>query len=117
MSFGLYMGSQFRPYLKGPYFFSQLRHSPNKKAPSSHSAEEKNFSEREETMKGSDSETSRKSGNNKDKSTKPPFIPAKDDTKPVLQDPILRSDPIETEEAVLRLPPFPIARSTNPSPK
>ncbi|XP_042480913.1 uncharacterized protein LOC122061611 [Macadamia integrifolia] len=39
---------------------------------------------------------------------KPPFRPAKDDTKPVLQDPILRSDPIETEEAVLRLPPFPI---------
>ncbi|KAJ7961426.1 Cell division control protein 48-like C-like [Quillaja saponaria] len=38
--------------------------------------------------------------------------PAKDDTKPVLQDPILRSDPIETEEVVLRLPPFPITRST-----
>ncbi|XP_068312164.1 uncharacterized protein [Pyrus communis] len=68
-------------------------------------------------MKELDSETSRKSGNNKDRSTKPPFIPAKDDTKPVLQDPILRSDPIETEEAVLRLPPFPIARSTNPPPK
>ncbi|WJX76358.1 hypothetical protein P8452_59787 [Trifolium repens] len=32
---------------------------------------------------------------------KPPFIPAKDDTKPVLQDPILRSDPIETEEATI----------------
>ncbi|XP_031402904.1 uncharacterized protein LOC116212431 [Punica granatum] len=37
---------------------------------------------------------------------KPPFRPVKDDTKPILQDPILRSDPIETEEAVLRLPPF-----------
>ncbi|CAM8964558.1 unnamed protein product [Rhodiola kirilowii] len=37
---------------------------------------------------------------------KPPFKPAKDDTKPVLQDPILRSDPIETEEAVLMLPPI-----------
>ncbi|KAG5630202.1 hypothetical protein H5410_001919 [Solanum commersonii] len=32
------------------------------------------------------------------KMTKPPFRPAKDDTKPLLQDPILRSDPIETEE-------------------
>ncbi|KAJ8574053.1 hypothetical protein K7X08_010564 [Anisodus acutangulus] len=41
------------------------------------------------------------------KVTKPPFRPAKDDTKPLLQDPILRSDPIETEEALLRLPPFP----------
>ncbi|XP_011082510.1 uncharacterized protein LOC105165255 [Sesamum indicum] len=38
---------------------------------------------------------------------KPLFRPAKDDTKPLLQDPILRSDPIETEEAVLRLPPIP----------
>ncbi|XP_074322318.1 uncharacterized protein LOC141659377 [Apium graveolens] len=37
---------------------------------------------------------------------KPPFRPAKDDTKPFLQDPILRSDPTETEEAVLRLPKF-----------
>nr|GLL43414.1 uncharacterized protein LOC107855576 [Ipomoea trifida]GMD64689.1 Interleukin-16 like [Ipomoea batatas] len=43
-------------------------------------------------------------------SSKPPFRPAKDDTKPLLQDPILRSDPIETEEAVLRLPPFPVAK-------
>ncbi|KAI3868090.1 hypothetical protein MKX03_035306 [Papaver bracteatum] len=41
------------------------------------------------------------------KKSKPQFRPAKDDTKPVLRDPILRSDPIETEEAVLRLPPFP----------
>nr|KYP74294.1 hypothetical protein KK1_006966 [Cajanus cajan] len=45
---------------------------------------------------------------------KPPFKPAKDDTKPMLQDPILRSDPIETEEAVLRLPPFSIPTSTSP---
>ncbi|KAK1435213.1 hypothetical protein QVD17_00974 [Tagetes erecta] len=36
---------------------------------------------------------------------KPQFRPVTDDTKPLLQDPILRSDPIETEEAVLRLPP------------
>ncbi|OMO73117.1 hypothetical protein CCACVL1_17461 [Corchorus capsularis] len=41
------------------------------------------------------------------KMEKPPFRPVKDDTKPPLQDPILRSDPNETEEAVLRLPPFP----------
>ncbi|XP_006492688.1 uncharacterized protein LOC102618887 [Citrus sinensis] len=41
---------------------------------------------------------------------KPPFRPARDDTKPPLHDPILRSDPIETEEAVLRLPPFSINR-------
>ncbi|CAD5165109.1 uncharacterized protein LOC103995275 [Musa acuminata AAA Group] len=38
---------------------------------------------------------------------KPPFRIAKDDSKPLLRDPILRSDPIETEQAVLRLPPFP----------
>ncbi|KAK4275845.1 hypothetical protein QN277_018863 [Acacia crassicarpa] len=37
-----------------------------------------------------------------------------DDTKPVLQDLILRSDPIEIEEAVLRLPPVSIAKSTSP---
>ncbi|XP_022732124.1 uncharacterized protein LOC111286439 [Durio zibethinus] len=42
-----------------------------------------------------------------EKPPKPPFRPAKDDTKPALQDPILRSDPNDTEEAVLRLPPFP----------
>ncbi|CAL5088092.1 unnamed protein product [Urochloa decumbens] len=41
------------------------------------------------------------------KSRKPPFRPAADDTKPVLRDPISRSDPVETEQAVLRLPPFP----------
>ncbi|KAJ4724094.1 Mitochondrial distribution and morphology protein 34 [Melia azedarach] len=40
-----------------------------------------------------------------EKTQKPSFRPAQDDTKPALQDPILRSDPIETEEAVLRLPP------------
>ncbi|GLT82372.1 hypothetical protein SLE2022_007550 [Rubroshorea leprosula] len=45
-------------------------------------------------------------------SQKPYFRPAKDDTKPVLQDPIVRSDPIETEEAVLRLPPFPAPKSS-----
>ncbi|KAL3827877.1 hypothetical protein ACJIZ3_016679 [Penstemon smallii] len=43
----------------------------------------------------------------KEETRKPFFRPAKDDTKPLLQDPILRSDPIETEEAVLRLPPLP----------
>ncbi|WOL06632.1 hypothetical protein Cni_G15366 [Canna indica] len=37
---------------------------------------------------------------------KPPFRIAQDDSKPLLRDPILRSDPIETEQAVLRLPPF-----------
>ncbi|KAG2635329.1 uncharacterized protein LOC120660819 [Panicum virgatum] len=41
------------------------------------------------------------------KSRKPPFRPATDDTKPVLRDPISRSDPVETEQAVLRLPRFP----------
>ncbi|XP_023742102.1 uncharacterized protein LOC111890178 [Lactuca sativa] len=44
---------------------------------------------------------------------KPQFRPAIDDTKPLLQDPILRSDPIETEEAVLRLPPFPPITSSS----
>ncbi|KAL8516428.1 hypothetical protein ACS0TY_014908 [Phlomoides rotata] len=34
---------------------------------------------------------------------KPYFRPTKDDSKPLLQDPILRSNPIETEEVVLRL--------------
>ncbi|KAM3254687.1 hypothetical protein ACQJBY_006030 [Aegilops geniculata] len=38
---------------------------------------------------------------------KPPFRLAADDTKPVLRDPISRSDPMETEQDVLRLPPFP----------
>ncbi|QCE11693.1 hypothetical protein DEO72_LG10g2929 [Vigna unguiculata] len=55
--------------------------------------------------KNSESSTKPNNNNNSPK-PKPPFKPAKDDTKPVLQDPILRSDPIETEEAVLRLPPF-----------
>ncbi|PQQ11335.1 cell division control protein 48 homolog C-like [Prunus yedoensis var. nudiflora] len=75
---------------------------------------------KKETMKDSDSEISSmkpSNNNNAAKLTKPPFVPAKDDTKPGLQDPILRSDPIETEEAVLRLPPFPINRSKNPQPK
>ncbi|KAF8118312.1 hypothetical protein N665_0005s0079 [Sinapis alba] len=44
-------------------------------------------------------------------SEKPPFRIAVDDTKPVLQDPIVRSDPMETEEAVLRLPAFPVRRN------
>jgi len=85
------------------------------------------------------SESSAKSNNNDSPKLKPPFKPAKDDTKPVLQDPvislsflsaytfilssfltflllfqILRSDPIETEEAVLRLPPFSLPTSTSP---
>nr|XP_004294966.2 PREDICTED: uncharacterized protein LOC101294923 [Fragaria vesca subsp. vesca] len=55
-------------------------------------------------MKGSESGVSM--AKEKKKTMKPQFVPAKDDSKPVLQDPILRSDPIETEEAVLRLPPF-----------
>ncbi|KAK3123607.1 hypothetical protein QOZ80_8AG0633500 [Eleusine coracana subsp. coracana] len=40
---------------------------------------------------------------------KPPFRPASDDTKPVLRDPISRSDPVEAEQAVLLPPPFPRA--------
>ncbi|KAK4855118.1 hypothetical protein QYF36_004157 [Acer negundo] len=56
-----------------------------------------------------------KSNNNNkieiEKTQKPPFRPTQDDTKPAFQDPILRSDPIETEEAVLRLPPFSINKS------
>ncbi|XP_075635136.1 uncharacterized protein LOC142607501 [Castanea sativa] len=68
------------------------------------------------------SEISMKSNNNNgqsssEKPSKPHFRPAQDDTKPVLQDPILRSDPIETEEAVLRLPPFPVTGRSNPSSK
>ncbi|KAI4356472.1 hypothetical protein L6164_000494 [Bauhinia variegata] len=51
----------------------------------------------------------------KPQNQKPAFLPAKDDTKPLLQDPILRSDPIETEEAVLRLPPLSISRSSSES--
>ncbi|KAF5725506.1 hypothetical protein HS088_TW23G00229 [Tripterygium wilfordii] len=46
-----------------------------------------------------------------EKPQKPPFRRAQDDTKPPLHDPILRSDPIETEEAVLRLPPLPSVKS------
>ncbi|RDX82854.1 hypothetical protein CR513_36303, partial [Mucuna pruriens] len=62
----------------------------------------------------SESSTKANANNNDSPKPKPPFVPAKDDTKPVLQDPILRSDPIETEEAVLRLPPFSIPTSTSP---
>ncbi|QCE11691.1 uncharacterized protein LOC114185761 [Vigna unguiculata] len=63
--------------------------------------------------KNSESSTKPNNNNNSPK-PKPPFKPAKDDTKPVLQDPILRSDPIETEEAVLRLRPFSVPTSTSP---
>ncbi|KAD5508764.1 hypothetical protein E3N88_16467 [Mikania micrantha] len=56
-------------------------------------------------MKSGDSEIV--SGKRGAANNKPQFRPAADDTKPLLQGPILRSDPIETEEAVLRLPPFP----------
>ncbi|WCJ32432.1 hypothetical protein M5689_013854 [Euphorbia peplus] len=44
------------------------------------------------------------------KAQKPLFRAAIDDSKPSLQDPILRSDPMVTEEAVLRLPPFPLIK-------
>ncbi|GMN50120.1 hypothetical protein TIFTF001_019284 [Ficus carica] len=69
-------------------------------------------------MKATESSTKPSNNNaqSREKLTKPTFRPAKDDTKPILQDPILRSDPVETEEAVLRLPPFPFARPTNPKP-
>ncbi|KAL8255552.1 hypothetical protein R6Q59_030619 [Mikania micrantha] len=59
----------------------------------------------EVAMKSGDSELV--AGKRDVSNNKPQFRPAADDTKPLLQDPILRSDPIETEEAVLRLPPFP----------
>ncbi|KAK7395298.1 hypothetical protein VNO78_15849 [Psophocarpus tetragonolobus] len=65
--------------------------------------------QRESTMNTTSSSESSSKPNTK---PKPPFKPAKDDTKPLLQDPILRSDPIETEEALLRLPPFSIPSST-----
>ncbi|KAI5600194.1 hypothetical protein BDE02_01G009500 [Populus trichocarpa] len=55
--------------------------------------------------------TIKTSNNNDFKPQKPLFRPAQDDTKPPLKDPILRSDPIETEEAVLKLPPFPFSKS------
>ncbi|CAN8257529.1 unnamed protein product [Cochlearia groenlandica] len=47
-------------------------------------------------------------------SEKPQFRPAADDTKPILHDPIVRSDPMETEEALLRLPPLFIPTHTPP---
>jgi len=37
---------------------------------------------------------------------KPKFRIVEDDSKPLLTDPLLRSNPIETEQAVLWLPPF-----------
>ncbi|KAH0729642.1 hypothetical protein KY290_000769 [Solanum tuberosum] len=62
-------------------------------------------------MKGGEESSMNVNGKNEvKKMTKPAFRHAKDDTKPLLQDPILRSDPIETEEALLRLPPFPISK-------
>ncbi|KAL2940696.1 hypothetical protein RDABS01_029046 [Bienertia sinuspersici] len=42
------------------------------------------------------------------KNEKPPYVVAKDDTKPVLQDPLWSSDPTQAEQAVLRLPSFSI---------
>ncbi|ERN11160.1 uncharacterized protein LOC18439350 [Amborella trichopoda] len=48
---------------------------------------------------------------------KPPFRIVQDDTKPIFRDPILRSDPIETEQAVLRLPPFPFDSKGTPGSK
>ncbi|BBG97208.1 hypothetical protein Prudu_006252, partial [Prunus dulcis] len=71
---------------------------------------------KKETMNDSNSEISSmkpSNNNNAAKVTKPPFVPAKDDTKPVLQDPILRSDPIETEEAVIDCIIRSIVMSTN----
>lgn len=49
----------------------------------------------------------------KSEKPKPPFVIAKDDTKPVLQDPLWSSDPTQAEEAVLRLPPFPFTLRSN----
>ncbi|XP_062085096.1 uncharacterized protein LOC133791191 [Humulus lupulus] len=65
-------------------------------------------------MKSSETSTKPINSHGAGSSGKPHFRPAKDDTKPVLQDPILRSDPIETEEAVLLLPPFPFIKVKNP---
>ncbi|KAJ1289880.1 hypothetical protein BS78_02G198800 [Paspalum vaginatum] len=59
------------------------------------------------TAAATDSAEGRSSSGAPTKSRKPPFRPAADDTKPVLRDPISRSDPVETDQAVLRLPPFP----------
>ncbi|XP_018440485.1 uncharacterized protein LOC108812658 [Raphanus sativus] len=59
---------------------------------------------------GKASETPTNARKSEVKSEKPAFRLAVDDTKPVLQDPIVRSDPTETEEAVLRLPSFPLMR-------
>ncbi|KAG5630303.1 hypothetical protein H5410_002020 [Solanum commersonii] len=59
---------------------------------------------------GEESSMSVNGRNEVKKMTKPAFRPAKDDPMPLLQDPILRSDPIETEEALLRLPPFSISK-------
>uniref|UniRef100_A0A803PUW1 Uncharacterized protein n=1 Tax=Cannabis sativa TaxID=3483 RepID=A0A803PUW1_CANSA len=74
------------------------------------------FPVKRKIVKMKSSETSTKAINShgeSGRSGKPHFRPAKDDTKPVLQDPILRSDPIETEEAVLLLPPFPIVKENS----
>ncbi|XXG47479.1 hypothetical protein AAC387_Pa02g2119 [Persea americana] len=62
---------------------------------------EKKYSE------GEDSQDERQRGR------KPPFRLAQDDTKPALQDPIVRSDPIDSEQAVLRLPPFTKSQQLN----
>ncbi|XP_015582376.2 uncharacterized protein LOC8285809 [Ricinus communis] len=61
-------------------------------------------------MKGKEISSPTIKSTNNNVINKPFFRPAQDDTKPPLQDPILRSDPIETEEAMLRLPPFPILK-------
>ncbi|KAI5068028.1 hypothetical protein GOP47_0016373 [Adiantum capillus-veneris] len=38
--------------------------------------------------------------------TKPPFRVVADDSKPLLRDPLLTSDPIETEQILLQPPPL-----------
>ncbi|XXG47478.1 hypothetical protein AAC387_Pa02g2119 [Persea americana] len=77
------------------------RNIPRAKTPGPKNSMEKKYSE------GEDSQDERQRGR------KPPFRLAQDDTKPALQDPIVRSDPIDSEQAVLRLPPFTKSQQLN----
>eukprot|EP00249_Psilotum_nudum_P007210 c20398_g1_i1 orf=51-284(+) len=42
----------------------------------------------------------------REESSKPAFAIVPDDSKPLLRDPLLTSDPIETEQILLQPPPF-----------
>ncbi|KAK4745866.1 hypothetical protein SAY87_012178 [Trapa incisa] len=66
-------------------------------------------------LRGSSCSTQGQTDPKRENPQKHPFRRVEDDSKPTLQDPILRSDPTETEEAMLLLPPFPMVQPSSRS--